>query len=113
MEIKKIKKWLKGRRLAEMVDERKIVKKVDRAKRTKELEEDLEKEATPLMEEYGITKDEAMLYVQAKRREVAIAEKMKQMKEGLGKFQDFADMRVGPAGSVLKKRGLKDEKEKE
>ena len=111
----KIKKWFKGSRLAEIVDERKIVKKVDRAKRTKELEEDLEKEATPLMEELGITitKDEAMLYVQAKRREVAMKKRMKQMKEGFGKFQDFADMRVGPAGSVLKKRGLKDEKEKE
>ena len=97
-----------------MVEERQIVKKVDRAKQMKELEKELEEEAAPLMEELGITKEEAMLDIQAKRRSERTAERMKQMQEGFGKFQDFCDMRVEPGGAITKKKGgLKNGKEKE
>lgn len=96
-----------------MFEERQIVKKVDRAKQQKELEKELEEEAAPLMEELAITKDEAMLYIQAKRRSERTAERMKQMQEGFSKFQDFCDMRVEPSGAIIKKKGgLKDGKEK-
>ena len=106
------KNWLKGSRLAEMVDEAKVVKKVDRAKRSKELEKNLEEEATPLVEELGIPLKEAMLYVQAKKRKEKVAEKMEQMKKGLGKFQDFCDMRVEPPKTFMsQKGGKKDGKE--
>ena len=99
-----LKKWLKGSRLAEMVEEAKVVKKVDRAKRRKELERALKKDATPLVEELGIPLKEAMLYVQAKKRSERTAKKMEQMKKGLSSLQSFCDSRVTPDGRIVQKK---------
>jgi len=99
------KKWLKGSRLAEMVDEAAIVKKVEKAKQRKELEKELKEEAAPLVEELGFSLEEAMLYVQAKRRKERAKEKIKQMKEGFSKFQDFCDLRVEPPKSIISQKG--------
>ncbi len=107
-----LKKWLKGSRLAEMVEEAKVVRKVDNAKRSKELVKELKKEAAPLVEELGITLEEAMLYVQAKRRKERAAERMKQLQKGFGTFRDFCDARVvPPKGVISQKGGRNDEKE--
>ena len=107
-----LKKWLKGSRLAEMVEEAKVVRKVDNAKRSKELEKELKKEAIPLVEELGITLEEAMLYVQAKRRKERAAERTKQLQKGFGAFRDFCDARVEqPKGIISQKGGRKNEKE--
>ena len=105
------KNWLKNSRLMEMVDEAKVVRKIDRVKRSKDLETDLKKEATPLAGELGIPLKEAMLYIQAKRRKEKAREKMEQFKKGFGKFQDFCDMRVEPPKGIMsQKGGRKDEK---
>ena len=107
-----LKTWLKESRLAEMVEEGKVVRKIDRAKRSKELETELKKEAAPLAEELDIPIKEAMLYVQAKQRKERVVKKMEQMKEGLGKFQDFCELRVEPPkGTISQKGGRNNEKE--
>ena len=106
------KKWLKGSRLAEMVEEVKVVRKIDRVKQSKDLEKELKKEAIPLAEELNIPLKEAMLYIQAKRRKEKAKEKMEQFKKGFGKFQDFCDMRIEPPKGIMsQKGGKKDEKE--
>ena len=106
-----LKKWLKGSRLVEMIEEAKVVRKVDRAKQWNEREKELKKEAAPLVEELGITLEEAMLYVQAKRRKERAAERMKQLQKGFGAFRDFCDARVEqPKGIMPQKGGRKNEK---
>lgn len=106
------KNWLKGSRLAEIVEEAKVVRKIDHAKRSKDLKADLKKEATPLVEELDIPLKEAMLYIQAKRRKEKAREKIEQFKKGFSKFRDFCDARVEPPkGFMPQKGGQKDEKE--
>ena len=99
-----LKKWLKGSRLVEMVEEAKVVRKVDRAKQWNEREKELKKEAAPLVEELGITLEEAMLYVQAKRRKERALKKMEQMKKGLSNLQSFCDSRVTSDGKIVPKK---------
>ena len=99
-----LKKWLKGSRLVEMVEEAKVVRKVDSAKQWNELEKELKKDAAPLVEELGITLEEAMLYVQAKRRKERALKKMEQMKKGLSNLQSFCDSRVTSDGKIVPKK---------
>jgi len=102
------KNWVKGSRLAEMVEEAKVVRKIDSAKRSKDLEKELKEEATPLAKELNIPLKEAMIYVQAKRRKEKARERMEQFKEGFGKFRDFCDLRVeSPKGTMPQKGGQK------
>jgi len=90
----RFKKWLKGSRLAEMIEEAKVVRKIDRAKRNKDMEKELKEEATPLAEELNIPLKEAMLYIQAKRRKEKVRERMEQMKKGLSNLQRFCNARI-------------------